>query len=307
MKVLVTGGAGFIGSHVVATLVARGVDVKVLDRRMPRDRHVQWIDGDLRWIGDCDRAVRDCDSILHLAARISVEESLDYVLDYFADNLLGTVNLLKAAQERAIKRFIYTSSCAVYGNVAEGVADEEHPCNPTSPYAASKYAAERAVLSFHAAYRLPVTILRLFNVFGEGERPLLFGSAMAKFIVQALKGEDLTVHGNGDQVRDYVDVKDVAEAHAVALELSAGQGEIFNVCSGIPRTTEEIAMEVIGEVGSTSRLIHVSDPRGGAQLARSVGSRARIANVLGWAPRHDHQESLRRVIQWHRSHLAASS
>ena len=128
--------------------MGKDYEVTVLDRLIPLSSEVKWIEGDLRWVGDCDKAVRGVDAVFHLAARISVDESLDYVYEYFNDNILSTLNIMRAAKRHGVQRFIYTSTCEVYGDVAKGKADETYPCNPTSPYAASKYAAERAALAF---------------------------------------------------------------------------------------------------------------------------------------------------------------
>lgn len=136
MSVLVTGGSGFIGTHIIEELQGRGHTVKVFDRRVPKAKGVEWLDGDLRWGGDCDRAVRDTDAILHLAARISVDESLDYIWHYFNDNLMSTVNLFMAAAKHKVNHILFTSSCEVYGETPKSGATEEAPCNPTSPYAA---------------------------------------------------------------------------------------------------------------------------------------------------------------------------
>jgi nucleoside-diphosphate-sugar epimerase/intein/homing endonuclease len=164
MKVLVTGGSGFIGTHVMEELLSRGHEVKVFDRRVPKSDRVEWLDGDLRWLGDCDRAVRGADAIIHLAARISVDESLEYIWQYFNDNLMSTVNLFLAAAKNGVNRIVFTSSCEVYGETPEKGATEEAACNPTSPYAASKYAAERAALSFKRVHpELKLAVMRPFN------------------------------------------------------------------------------------------------------------------------------------------------
>jgi nucleoside-diphosphate-sugar epimerase len=299
MKVLVTGGSGFIGTHVIEELQSRGHTVKVFDRLVPKVKNVEWLDGDLRWAGDCDRAVRNTDAILHLAARISVDESLDYIWHYFNDNLMSTVNLFMAAAKHEVNHILFTSSCEVYGETPRSGATEESPCNPTSPYAASKYAAERAALTFKRVHPdLKLAVLRPFNTFGEWQKPYRAGAVIPTFILEALKGRSLKVHGDGNQTRDYVYVKDIARGHVDVME-KEGEG-IFNIATGRARTINSIAKSVVEMVGKGT-IEHVPDTRKGAQLRYSVGDATKIESLTGWKPASRFEPTMRRVIEWYRS------
>lgn len=299
MKVLVTGGSGFIGTHVVEELLSKGHIVRIFDRRIPKSEAVEWLDGDLRWLGDCDKAVRGIDAVIHLAARISVDESLDYIWQYFNDNLMSTVNLFLAAAKHGTNQMLFTSSCEVYGETPPNGATEEAPCNPTSPYAASKYAAERAALTFNrVSPQLRLAVVRPFNTFGEWQRPYRAGALIPTFILEALRGEPLRIHGDGEQVRDFVYVKDIAKAQVAILE--KGSEGIYNIATGKPRSVNEIAEAVVNEVGS-SKVMHVPDARKGAQLRFSVGDASKLRKAIGWRPENQFEPTLRKVVGWYRA------
>ncbi len=299
MRVLVTGGSGFIGTHIIQELQSRGHQVKVFDRRVPKVEGVEWLDGDLRWGGDCDRAVRNTDAILHLAARISVDESLDYIWHYFNDNLMSTVNLFMAAAKHKVNHIIFTSSCEVYGETPKTGATEEAACNPTSPYAASKYAAERAALTFKRVHpELKLAVLRPFNTFGEWQKPYRAGAVIPTFILEALKNKTLKIHGDGKQTRDFVYVKDIAKAQVDVLEKE--REGIFNIASGQSRTINSVAEDVLKLVGKGS-VEHVPDVRKGAQLLYSVGDSTKITKATGWKPNHQFEPTLKRVVEWYES------
>lgn len=297
MKVLVTGGSGFIGTHIVEELLAKGHKVRVFDRRIPKSGEVEWLDGDLRWLGDCDRAVRGVDSVMHLAARISVDESLDYIWQYFNDNLMSTVNLFLAAAKHGTNHILFTSSCEVYGETPSKGATEEAPCNPTSPYAASKYAAERAAMTFNRVHpQLKLAVIRPFNTFGEWQKPYRAGAVIPTFILEALRGEPLKVHGDGDQVRDFVYVKDIARAQVSILE--RGAEGIYNISTGSGRTVNEVAEAVVKEVGR-SKVLHIPDTRKGAQLRYSVGDSSKLKKATGWKPASRFEPTLKKVVSWY--------
>ncbi len=297
---MVTGGSGFIGSHLVNLLLEKDYDVVVMDRQAPPSSDIKWVQGDLRWIGDCDRAMRDVDAVLHLAARISVDESLDYAYEYFSDNVLSTINVLRVSKQRGVSHFIYTSSCEVYSDINVGAATETHPCNPISPYAVSKYAAERIALAFGKAYNLKVTVIRPFNTFGERQKAFRAGSVIPTFIISALQGKPLVIHGNGSQIRDYVYVRDIAEAHLKVLEGDYTESAIFNVATGKGITIREIAEKVKERIGS-AEIKYVEDPCKAARLIRSVGDATKIRSTLGWAPKWSFDKALDRVVRYYKS------
>jgi nucleoside-diphosphate-sugar epimerase len=299
LKVLVTGGSGFIGTNIVAELLRRGHRVRILDRRVPKVSGAEWVDGDLRWLGDCDRAVRGVDAVMHLAARISVDESIDYIWQYYNDNLISTVNIFVASRKYEVNHIVFTSSCEVYGETPPQGATEESPCNPTSPYAASKYAAERAALSFKNIYpELKLAILRPFNTFGEWQKPFRAGAVIPTFILQALRNQPITVHGTGGQVRDFVYAGDIARVQVDVLE--KGLEGIFNIASGRARTINEIAHSVVKLIGK-GKVEHIEDMRKGAQLFYSLGDSTKLTKLTGWKPTEDFEPALKKVIDWYTS------
>ncbi len=274
----------------------------MFDRRVPKAEGVDWLDGDLRWGGDCDRAVRNTDVVLHLAARISVDESLDYIWHYFNDNLMSTVNLFMAAARHKVNHVLFTSSCEVYGETPKMGAGEDAPCNPTSPYAASKYAAERAALTFKRVHpELKLAVLRPFNTFGEWQKPYRAGAVIPTFILEAQKNHTLSIHGDGNQTRDFVYVKDIAKAHVDVMEKE--QEGIFNIASGKSRTINSIAESIVKLVGNGT-VKHVVDARKGAQLLYSVGDSSKLQKATGWKPTHEFEPTLKRVIEWYATHNA---
>jgi len=301
MKILVTGGSGFIGSHLAEELLVRGEYVRVLDRHPPRVKGVEWCDGDLRWVADCYKATIDIDNVYHLAARISVDESLEFSWHYFNDNYMSTVNILNACRQNNIKKFLFMSSCEVYGNIEKGLVNETYPCNPTSPYAASKYAGERAAIAFCKSFNIPLTVIRPFNIFGEGQKPFRAGSLIPTLIILAMQGKDLTIHGTGKQSRDYLYAKDVVSALILAMEHKHEYNcEIYNLSSGITRDVNEIATKILRLTESKSVIRYVTDPRGMSQILRSAGCSEKASRVLGWKPKHDFDEVLKGVVKFYK-------
>jgi len=298
MRVLVTGGAGFIGTHLVRLLLEKGHQVRIFDRRVPKGADAEWVDGDLRWVGDCDRATRGVDAVMHLAARISVDESLDFIWEYFNDNLTSTINIFHAALKHGVNRIVFTSSCEVYGNTEISGVREDYACNPTSPYAASKYAAERAALSYKNVFPdLKLAVFRPFNTFGEWQRPFRAGAVIPTFVLSALNDKPLVVHGDGSQTRDYLHVSDVVAAQVSGLE--TGLEGVFNIASGQPRTIRSIAEAVARRVANT-KIDYRQDPRRGAQLQNSVGDSAKLREATGWQPRVEFEKGLDEVISWYK-------
>jgi nucleoside-diphosphate-sugar epimerase len=195
--------------------------------------------------------------------------------------------------------FSGNSSCEVYGETPRSGATEEAPCNPTSPYAASKYAAERAALTFKRVHPgLKLAVLRPFNTFGEWQKPYRAGAVIPTFILEALKDRALKIHGKGDQTRDYVYVKDIARGHVDVMEKE--REGIFNIATGRARTINSIAKSIVDAVGKGT-IEHVPDTRKGAQLKYSVGDASKIEAQTGWRPVSKFEPTLRRVIEWYQT------
>jgi UDP-glucose 4-epimerase len=250
LKVLVTGGAGFIGSHLVDRLVSEGCIVRVLDDlssgklaniagHLSAGR-LEFVQGDIRDTALVGKCLSDVDAVVHLAALIDVAGSVvDPDLTYDV-NVTGTFRLLKEAKRCKVRKFVLASSTAVYGDVKVLPVKEDAVLSPISPYAASKAAGEAFCTAFTNCYGLNTVRLRFFNVYGPRSEKTFYSGVITKFLNQALKGEDLVIYGDGEQTRDFIYVSDIVEALFLALKTEE-MGEVFNVCTGVPTTVNELA------------------------------------------------------------------
>ena len=254
-KVLVTGGAGFIGSHLVDRLLDEGFEVWVLDdfsawgteniiHRMD-DKHFHLVHGDIRDVNVIDKIVENVDAVFHLAALVDVGLSIKNPILFNDVNVVGTLNLLKSCLDFNVDKFIFSSSAAVYGDSELAQKKESMILKPVSPYGVSKFAAERYVQMFNKLYDLQTICLRYFNVYGptRGFR-LNYGGVVTRFINQLLNGESPIIHGDGEQSRDFVHVADVVSANMLALKKSDAVGKVFNIATGITTTIYEIAKKL---------------------------------------------------------------
>jgi len=251
---LVTGGAGFIGSHLVDALLAEGVRVTVLDdlssgdRRRPASHgdRVRFIEGDVRDDATCADAVKDVDVVYHLASRVSVVESVEHPELYRDVVLGGTERVLDAAVEAGVRRLVLASSCSVYGD-ADPPVRESAPIDPQSPYAAMKFAAEEACRAASADGRLETVCPRFFNVHGPRQRAdSPYSGVIAIFSAKAAAGESPTIFGDGGQTRDFIHVSDIVRGLRLAMaEPTLGAGEPINLGTGIGTTVLELA-EMLG-------------------------------------------------------------
>lgn len=227
MRVLVTGGAGFIGTHLVRSLLADGHEVRVIDdmssgsEDVPRmsytDPRIDFRQASILEDDMLDQLAEGCDAVVHLAARVSVPQSLADPLDTHDVNVSGTLAVLEAARRHGVGRFVLASSAAVYG--ASMRAEEDVPPAPISPYGASKAAAEAYVLAYASAYGIKANVLRLFNVYGSGQRAdHPYAAVIARFVDRARRGEALEIHGDGNQTREFVHVFTVCDVIRRALE-----------------------------------------------------------------------------------------
>ena len=241
-RVLVTGGAGFIGSHLTEALVQQGCNVTVLDNlntgtldnlKSIRNK-INFIKGDIRDIDLLKKALKKIDYVFHQAALRSIPKSIDNPLEFHEVNVLGTLQMLLACRHNKVKRVVYASSSSVYGAVRKLPINEEMNAVPISPYSVSKLGGEMYCRYYWRLSKLPVVILRYFNVFGP-RQPLESKYAMAipKFITCLLKRESPPIHGDGTQTRDFTYVKDIVKANLLAIRSKQAEGHIFNVGSGI--------------------------------------------------------------------------
>jgi UDP-glucose 4-epimerase len=306
MKVLVTGGAGFIGSHVVDALIAAGHDVVVVDdlstgRREnvhPKARLVELDVTDPRLV-DLVRDERPA-AVSHHAAQMDVRRSVADPLFDARTNILGTINLLEGARRANVRRVLFVSSGgAVYGEQEVFPAPESHPTNPVSPYGVSKRAGELYAFFYQAEYHIPFVALRYANVYGPRQDPHGEAGVVAIFTGRMLRGEPVTVNGDGCQTRDYVYVEDVARANLLALT-SRATGP-FNIGTGIETDVNTLARLLLAATGSRSLVRH-GEAKPGEQR-RSVVDPRRAAAELGWRPEVSLAEGLERTVAWFRARL----
>lgn len=302
---LVTGGAGFIGSHVVERLVTLGHQVRVLDDLSEGRREnlaavwnrIEFVEGDLRDPEIVRRAVRDMDYVLHQAALRSVPRSVEDPMTTTAVNVLGTVNLLQAAREAGVRRVVFASSSSVYGETSELPLRESQPPRPISPYAVSKLAGEQYCAVFTKLYGLETVSLRYFNVFGPRQDPRSeYAAVIPRFILAALRGEPLEIHGDGLQSRDFTYVENVVEANLRAATQSGIAGEVFNIGCGQRYSVLEVKGHLERILGRSLPARHTSPRKGDVRHTQADMSKAEA--MLGYRPLVSFEEGLRRTVEF---------
>jgi UDP-glucose 4-epimerase len=303
-RVLVTGGAGFIGSHLVDRLVDCGYGVRVVDNlstgRLENisghlmSGRVDFVEGDIRDASVVEGCVEDVDSVVHLAALTSVPFSVENPNSTFDVNVKGTVNLLRACAQAKVDKLVFVSSCAVYGEPRFLPVTEEHPANPLSPYAESKVAAEKYCLGFHEKQLLRSVILRLFNVYGPRQGVNDYCGVIARFIDQARRGLPLVIYGDGWQTRDFVNVRDVVEAVLSSVESDYVDGKVFNIGFGVPTSIHELA-ETILEFAKLDLQVLNEEPRIG-EIRHSYADISKAEQLLGYKPKVSLKDGLRELL-----------
>ncbi|MCR4397368.1 MAG: GDP-mannose 4,6-dehydratase [Firmicutes bacterium] len=299
MTVLVTGGAGFIGSHVVAGLLRAGTTVVVLDDLSTGDRSNVPPDVPLHVVdvaGDISDLVSGCapQCIVHLAAQASAAASMDDPAADCASNILGTVNVLEAAVRAGCKRFVLASSAAVYGMPSSLPVKEDHPLCPQSFYGLSKHSAERYAMMFERARGIQTVILRYANVYGPGQGIHGEGGVVATFTSAVLGGRRPEIHGDGTQTRDFIFVEDAAEA-TVRAALGSSSG-VMNISTGSETSIASVLERVLKTCGSS--LEPAFGPRRPGDLDRSALDPSRARSVLAWEPRFSLELGLTRTVEW---------
>lgn len=304
-KYLVSGGAGFIGSHLAEELVKRGEVVRVLDNFLTGKRDniahlldkVELIEGDIRDMEVCRRAVRGMDFVLHQAALTSVPRSVEDPLLANEINIRGTLNLLLASKEAKIKKFIFASSSSVYGDDPFFPKKEGKEGKPLSPYAASKRAGEMYCQVFSQIHGVTTIILRYFNVFGPRQDPLSqYAAAIPIFTTRMLRGESPTIFGDGEQSRDFTYVANVVQANILALKAKDVSGEIFNIACGEKTTINSLA-EKINKLLKKKIASLYTVPRPG-DIRHSFADITKAKKMLKYEPKVSFEEGLRKTIRW---------
>jgi len=304
MKILVTGGGGFQGSHLVESLLNQGHEVSVLNTYSKRalsslsnvlDK-INLIWGSITDKELIHKSVRGHDVVFHLAARINVDESLKDPVAFFYTNILGTYHILEATRENK-NRLILTSTCEVYGdgqNLKEGEKlDETAELKPNSPYASSKAAADRICYSYFKSFGVDVTIVRPFNIYGERQKSGTFGALIPIVVAKALRGEDLTIFGDGSSTRDYSHIDDIIDGYNLILKDDSLAGKTVNLASGENTSVKDIVEYIAKKLNVN--VVH-GDPRPG-EVTRFPAD-VSFAKSLGYSPKVNMWEGIDRYIEW---------
>jgi len=300
MRVLITGGAGFLGTALAHRLVQEGHRVQVLDdlsagdpSRLPKE--VLFTRGDVRDVPRLWTLLRDVECVFHLAARVFVAESVLYPREYNAVNVGGTVSVMEAMRDAGVKRVVLTSSGAVYGNQRHQPVHEELEPDPDSPYAVSKLAAEHYVRTIGRLWGIETVILRVFNAYGPGQfAPVYRAPVIPALTKQALSGGSLVVFGNGEQIRDFVYVDDVVDALVAAATAKNVDRAIINVGSGQGTSINQLAQYVGVVVGRRTRTLYSQAEDGG--VPQLVADITLAQEKLGFCPRLSLEEGLRQYL-----------
>jgi UDP-glucose 4-epimerase len=306
VKVLVTGGAGFIGSNLVRALLAQGEDVRVIDNFATGNRanlaglarDVELVEGELRSYERVHNAVRGVEVVFHLGALGSVPRSVQDPLTSSAVNVEGTLNVLLAARDEGIRRVVFASSSSVYGNQPELPLRETMAPDPISPYGVAKLAAERYCVSFARVYHsVETVVLRYFNVFGPRQDPRSqYAAVVPLFITAIAAGEPVTIFDDGEQSRDFTYVDNVVAANLLAADAEGASGRIFNVSSGAPATVNELADTIARLLGKPVERRHLP-PRPG-DLRDSWADVSEARDALGYEPSFSLEDGLRRTAEF---------
>lgn len=307
MRTLVTGGAGFIGSNICRLLRSAGHEVVVFDslisgyhRNLDFDPQIEFTAADVRDLASVEAASADVDAIFHLAASVGNKRSIDDPFTDAAVNAMGTVNVMEVARRRGIKRVVVSSSAGAFGELKTLPITEDHPVEPDTPYGASKLFQEKFALSYAKLYGMNVVALRYFNVYGPNQRFDAYGNVIPIFAYRMLRGETVTVFGDGEQTRDFVHVADVANANYLGATVTGASGA-FNLGSG-SRVTINRLLELLQEVSGIRARIEYAQPRPG-DVRHSMADIAKAENELGFVPHVELTDGLRDYVQWLRDDL----
>jgi len=312
-RILVTGGAGFIGSHLVDRLLNEDFEVTVIDNldtgrleniTRHKDREdFHFIKGDIRDFNLVKETIKDIDAVFHEAALASVTLSVENPILTNDINVAGTLNLLKASSDLGVKRLIYASSAAVYGDTYSPQKREDMTTNPTSPYGVSKLAAENYVKLFHKVYGLETVSLRCFNVYGPRQRfdiQCAYGGAITIFANRLLRNMPPIIYGDGEQTRDFVYIQDVVEANMLALNTKNAAGEVFNIATGTNVSVNQVA-NVLKEIMNKKNLksIH-ADPRP-TDIRHGYAEITKAEKILGFHPKVSLKKGLVKLVDWYKN------
>lgn len=305
MKVLITGGAGFIGSHVVDRFVRLGASVAVVDDLSTGSREfvhskarffeMNLADPGLARVFQEERP----DVVIHHAAEVSVQASVQDPVGNAAANILGTLHVLECCRRSGVRKIVYASSCAVYGDPQQVLIPEDHPVQPLSAYGVSKLTPEFYLRVYHHAYQIQYVALRYANVYGPRQRIAGEGAVVPSFITRMLANQGPMIYGDGMQTRDFISVRDVAEANVRAVDAD-GCG-VFNISSGLSTSIQSLYEQLKAEIGCDIPAEYLP-PRPGDILHSRLDHRLAM-RTLGWRPAYGLQQGLRETVAYYRERL----
>jgi len=305
MKILVTGGAGFIGSHVVDALCAAGHTPVVVDDFSSGSEHNVRADVTYHRVAIADPRIKEIlrqegiEAVCHIAAKTNLRDSLKDPMADLTTNIAGLVALLEACRELGIKKFVFSSTGgALYGNAKSLPTTEETPTNPVSPYGVSKLAGERYLYYYHKVHGMGVVILRYSNVYGPRQERKNPPGALVLFINKLLAGEPITIFGDGEQTRDFVYVGDVAQANLSALMRTEPDYCVCNISSGVETSVNQLVAAARHATGQEPRV--AQGPANAGEVRRSFLSNKKALSDLGWAPKVMLVEGMAKVVEYMR-------
>jgi len=306
-KVLVTGGAGFIGSHLVERLMQKSLAVTVLDNMSTGtlanvSQHIgrknfRLEKGDVRNVQRLREEIKRSDIVFHLAALVDIQRSVRSPLLTNEINVFGTLNLLESCRNADIDLLVYASSCAVYGDAGEGKICERVPPRPISPYAASKLAAENYCLAFHRTYGLPVICLRFFNVYGPRQKVGPYAGVVVKFVQKLFRNQPPIIYGDGKQSRDFVSIRDAVRACELSLERRKAIGQTVNIGSGRSTTINDVAGLLVNLTHRT-HIKPIYRPAREGEIRHSLADISLARKALGYRPTVSLRKGLLEYLEW---------
>jgi UDP-glucose 4-epimerase len=312
MKILITGGAGFIGSHLCDKYVEAGHNVICLDnfmtgnilniRSLIHKRNFKLINGDIRDFDLMEKIMPEVDVVFHLAAQIHVDRSVVEPKATYEINVIGTQNVLESARMYDVKKIIYASTSEVYGSAQYAPIDEKHPLEAPHPYGASKIAADRMCYSYLQTYGMNIVIMRLFNVFGPRQKDMGYGGVISIFTRRILNNMPPIIYGDGQQTRDYTYITDAIKAYDLAINHNEPITEPINFGTGKEVSIINLAEMILDLTGKNGDLkqVHVQ-PRIG-EVKRLIADATKAKKLLGWSPTYDFKKGLKEFIEWYKNY-----
>jgi nucleoside-diphosphate-sugar epimerase len=309
MNTLVTGGAGFIGSNLVRQLLSHGHRVTVSDNlssgylsNLAVCPQATFISGDVRDAAAVDAAATGVDVIFHLAASVGNKRSIDQPVNDAEINVIGTLRVLEAARKAGVRKVVMSSSAGIFGELKTLPIREDHPAEPDSPYGASKLCAEKEGLAYTKLYGMEVVCLRYFNVYGPSQRFDGYGNVIPIFVFQMLRGEPVTIFGDGEQTRDFVNVRDVVQANIKAA-MTPGVSGAFNIGSGTRISINDLVERLKPASGLNPVVRH--GPRRAGDVRDSLADISAARKAFGFEPAVTMDEGLPEYIRWARTEVAS--